>query len=97
MNYVKDTDDNERFAIVFQNLTASPHFNPSEYRILVACIGVDNIKPEDGKPFTHSIPSLMKMTALSHSTTSRCLKRLLKEKIFKVYGYLISYKKKYPV
>ena len=93
----KDNNDSEPFAIVPQRLTASPHFNPSEKLILNVCIGVDSIMLADGQPFTHSIPSLMKMTCLSHSTTSRCLKRLQKQKIFRLYGYLISYKKKYPV
>lgn len=99
MNSSKDKENTavEPFAIVPQRLSASQHFNPSEKLILTVCIGVDSIKLDNGKPFTHSIPSLMKMTCLSHSTTSRCLKRLLKQKIFSVYGYLISYKTKYPV
>jgi hypothetical protein len=97
MNNSKDTKQDEPFAIVLQSLTASPHFNPSEYRILVACVGVCHITLANGQPFTHSSASLAKMTNVERRTIQRAIKRLCDLRIFRKYGYLFNKKKKYAV
>ena len=83
-----EINKDELFAIVPQILTATHKFNNGEFRVLVACLGIDNIKKEDGTSFTVSVGSLSKMTGISEKQVRRIVEKLVKLKILVGCGRL---------
>jgi hypothetical protein len=87
----------EKFSIVPQELTSNPLYNNGEFRVLVAILGKYNIHPKTGHPFTVSVGSLSKDTAMANSTVRGHIKKLVELGILYYYGKLLSSKTEYPI
>ena len=83
-----DKEGNELFAIVPLRLFASSKFGPAQKLIISVCIGTKNIVLENGRPFTHSVGSLVPMTKLSQKTISRRVRKLIDCGVMKSAGKL---------
>jgi hypothetical protein len=95
LNFVYD--GREKGAWVTHRLTASPLYNNSEFRALVVCIGTHQSYLDSGDPFTYSPASLAMMACISEKTACRCVKRFVRDGIFKFYAWKTHTRKKYAV
>src|SRR5690242_14195272 len=93
-----DTEtSNEPFAVVPHKLTAHTSIEPSVKIILTHCLEKYQTKTTTGHPWTFSVPGIAVGTGLSERTVRRHIKTLRKHRALKLYGSLMSGKKKYDV
>lgn len=87
----------ELFAIVPQALIACRRYSPTEKLIITHLLAKHQIQAPNGEPWTFSVPSIAKATALSERTISRHISRLLTDNLLKFYGTKRNYNVEYNI